>query len=185
MRGLTLVLAAGTLVISSCSRPAAVATRSSLPVPTRGPVSRADSLELSTVIFRTAIEHATRTSYRAPHPRLVCLAAGEQRSADPFPEVIAALQSIDSLVVRPMSACRREPLGSFAASTRTPLVVDTLTGKRGIMISASNPRFADDGTLTVEVGYYEHGLSSAGWTCTGRRQSIGWAITTCRMTRIS
>jgi hypothetical protein len=73
------------------------------------------------------------------------------------------------MLIRPISACRTEPLRGSRRGV--PLVVDTVTGKRGISVSASEPVFASDGTFTVEMRYYEHGLSAAGWTCTGRRRS--------------
>jgi hypothetical protein len=82
-----------------------------------------------------------------------------------------------------MSACTTEPLRGASAPS---LVVDTLTGKRGISISATDPVFEDDGTFTVETHYYQNGLSSAGWECRGRRViDERWEITTCKMLWIS
>ncbi len=150
---------------------------------TVGPLSEADSLQLAIVIFTTAVEHGTRTSYRASHPRLVCVAHGVREWTDPPEAVLAHLREIDSLIVQPISACEQQPLDN--APPGPPLIVDPLTGRRGIRVSASDPRFAADGSFTVELGYYEHGLSAAGWTCTGRRLDGGWEITECRMDWIS
>ena len=155
--------------------------------PTTGP----DSAALWGVIFRAAVDSGLRTSYPAARPRLVCVAFHRSVRADgtvealsdPPAGVIATLAQIDSLIVRPVSACRLEPLGD--GLSEIPLMVDALTRKRGIRVSASSPQFAPNGSFTVLLGYYEHGLSSAGWTCTGRRGRVTWEITTCRMDWIS
>jgi hypothetical protein len=157
------------------------------------PVSAADSLALSITVYNAAFRNGVETAYRAP---LVCVRGlrpppdpgdGPRESfqkrqvatADPPLAVLAALQKDRAMIVRPMSACRTEPLGEFNRSISTSLVVDTLTGERGISISASMPVFAKDGTFSFVTEYYQHGLSGGGWRCEGRRERDAWIIVKC------
>ena len=141
-----------------------------------GPTSAADSLDLAIAIFRAATERGTYTAHPAPLPRLVCLARSGEGEADPPAAVLAALKQIDTLLVRPMSACRHQP-----APRRTPTVTDTLTGQRGISIWAAAPKFTrGDGSFEVRLGYGEHGRSAAVWQCTGRRHDGRWEVSACR-----
>src|SRR5687768_16914224 len=77
------------------------------PRPYGAPTNAADSLELTVAIFRAAIAHGTRTAQPAPLPRLVCLGRIGGWDEDPPIGVVDALQQIDTLIVRPVSACRR------------------------------------------------------------------------------
>ena len=149
-----------------------------------GPRTYSDSLALAISIYSVALTNGTQTAHAADHAQLVCV-KGTQPNADPPAAVLAALQSNRTLLIRPMSACRQEPLGG-PAPRGASLVVDTLTGKRGIWVSAGVPVFNADGTFGVETRYYQHGLSGAGWQCRGKRRSDGgWEITTCTMLWIS
>jgi len=149
---------------------------------TSAPTSAADSLELAIVILRSAIQNGVTTAYPATLPRLVCVATLDPR-ADPPPSALPMLASPDSFVIRPQSACRVDSLPS--SLTEQPLILDTLTGQRGIEVSASNPTFLQDGSFVVRLYYYEHGLSSAAWTCTGRRVASGWQIESCTLNWVS
>ena len=82
-----------------------------------------------------------------------------------------------------MSVCKVDPIPR--EMPRASLVVDTLTGKRGISVGADAPVFNDDGTFSVNVEYYQHGLSSAFWACSGRRTTDGWKIESCNLEWIS
>src|SRR5687768_311372 len=88
-------------------------------------VSAADTLALAVTIFRVAFSNGTQTAHAAAQPELVCVGRASELG-DPPTAVIDSLQSGRTLLVRPISACRREPLGR---STRgVSLMVDTLTG---------------------------------------------------------
>ena len=148
------------------------------PLPFGAPASAADSLALTIAIFRAATAHGTRRAHAAPLPRLVCLVRGRTWTLDPPAEVVAALQRIDTLLVRPMSACRPEP-----GPRRTAILADRITGRRGISIWASAPRFTrGDGSFEVDLGYGEHELSAALWKCTGRKRDGKWEVTACNVT---
>jgi hypothetical protein len=152
-----------------------------VPQPTKlytGPTSAADSLNLTIAIYRAATAQGTSTALPAPLPRLVCLGRFGAWNADPPAGVLTALQQIDTLLVRPISACRHQP-----APRRTPTLTDTLTGRRGIAVWASEPRFArGDGSFEVDLGYGEHGLSAAVWKCTGRKRDGRWEVSACIVT---
>lgn len=162
---------------------AGLVTGMPLSVQAQGPTTRADSVALVIAIYGVAFTNGTQTAHAATLPDLVCV-QGPRPGVDPPRAVLDALQRDRSLLVRPMSACKTEPLGG--ATRGISLVVDTLTGKRGISVSAGEPKFEADGSFTVETGYYQHGLSGAGWLCRGRRRSDqGWEITSCTMRWIS
>jgi hypothetical protein len=147
-----------------------------------GPTTGADSLALMNAIYLVALSNGTQTAHAATGPEVVC-ARGLRPDSDPPAAVIDALQKDRSLLIRPMSACIQEPVRSTRDGS---LVVDTLTGKRGISISVTEPVFAADGSFKFDTGYYQHGLSSAGWTCFGRRRSDqAWEVTRCTMNWIS
>ena len=158
------------------------------------PKSAADTLALTLTIYTAAFTNGTQTAHAAAAPELVCVRgltthpldqplARMESQLDPPAAVLNALQKDRALLVRPMSACRREPLRPGTGSMS--LVVDTLTGKRGISISASTPVFGPSGTFFFTTGYYEHGRSAGGWTCEGRRERDSWVITKCEMRWIS
>jgi hypothetical protein len=149
----------------------------------RAPSTGEDSLQLNILILRTAVSLGTESAHPASLPRLVCLSQVGPEGPDPSPATIAALQQPDSLVLRPVSHCRQDLLN--ATPTDIPLLVDTLTSKRGIRVSASQPVFASDGTFTVYLEYYEHRRSAGGWGCIGRREQSGWRITECKLSWIS
>lgn len=148
-----------------------------------GSAAQAGGLELTEVVFRSAVEHALRTASREPAPRLVCLSRSEREAIDPSPAVVASLQRVDSLVVRPISGCRFDAVNRWM--TGHPLMLDTLTGQRGIKVWAAEPRVLEDRTFTVDIGYYAHGRSAAHWVCQGRRGSAGWEVSDCQLVRIS
>lgn len=145
--------------------------------------SATDSLALAVTIYRVAFSNGTQTAHGVAKPELVCV-RGNPWTADPPLAIVDSLQRGTTHLLRPNSACRQDRPTSAARGVS--LVVDTLTGKRGISIAASEPVFSADGTFTFETNYYEHGLSSASWDCSGRR--VGperWEIVACRLTRIS
>lgn len=97
--------------------------------------------------------------------------------------VLLALRDSTTRLLRSAPGCRVEPL---RGSTRgQALVVDTLTGARGILIRANLTKVADDGTFAFTTSYYEHGLSAGDWNCTGERRGKVWTVTSCILTRIS
>jgi hypothetical protein len=147
------------------------------------PATGADTLQLTIVILQTAVSLGIKTAYSASLPRLICVSLKGTGESDPSPAALAALQKPDSLVLRPISACRNSAKDTLR--TDVPLLIDTVSGQRGISVSASQPLFGSDGTFRTEIGYYEHGLSSAGWTCIGRREPAGWRVTSCKMNWIS
>jgi hypothetical protein len=172
------LLASGSACRGTSSRQAPV------PAPTppavNGPVSAADSLELFKAIYAVAFTNGTGTAHSAKLPDVVCV-QGYPPATDPPPSIITALQENRTLIVRKFSACTMAPM--TASESR---VIDTLTGKRGISISVSALVFTDADNFTVNTGYYQHGLSAAGWTCVGRRTSDRrWEITRCTMRWIS
>lgn len=146
------------------------------------PATPADSISLMIAIYEVALTNGIRTAHAAALPELVCV-RGLGGVGDPPQAVLDALAKKSALLVRPLSACRIEPLREISSVS---LVVDTLTGKRGISISAGEPKFEPDGSFTVDIGYHQHGLSGASWLCEGRRRSDnGWEMTSCQMRGIS
>ena len=139
-----------------------------------------DTLAVLTVLYRRAFELGLRTAHASEKPALVCIAAGR---SDPVASFVSTLADSSSLLVRPASACRTEPLG--IPSTSGSLVVDTLTGRRGIKINVFNLAFPTADAYSAHITYWENGLSGAYWECTGRRQRGRWDIPSCRMTSIS
>jgi hypothetical protein len=107
----------------------------------QGPTSAADSLALMQAIYRVAFSNGTQTAHAAALPELVCV-KGQPPNTDPPQVVLDTLQAGRVLLVRPMSACTIDP--RVTARSSTSLVVDTLTGKRGISIAAAAPKFASD-----------------------------------------
>ena len=149
----------------------------------QAPSTRADSVALLITIYGVAFTNGTQTAHSAGLPEVVCV-QGQRPRVDPPREVLDALQKDRTVLVRPMSACKTQ--GLLNAPRGTSLVVDTLTGKRGITVHAGEPTFDADGSFTVQTSYYQHGLSAADWVCKGRRRSDqSWEITSCTMTRIS
>jgi hypothetical protein len=160
----------------------------------QGPSTAADSLALTLTIYATAFTNGTQTAHADRLPEVVCVRGlttsaldrplGRTESEqDPPAAVLTALRKDRALLVRPMSACRREPLRAGTGSMS--LVVDTLTGKRGISISASTPVFRPSGTFTFTTSYYQGGRSAGGWTCEGRRERDAWVVTKCELGWIS
>lgn len=141
-----------------------------------------DSLAMMIAAYTTAFTNGTGTAHGAAKPEVVCVQGLAARS-DPPAEVVAALQKDRTMLVRPMSGCRIEPLSG--ATRSVSLVVDTLTGKRGISIGVSSLVVSDDGSFTFRTGYYQHGLSAASYKCEGRRDRGAWVVTACKLEWIS
>ena len=162
---------------------AVFATPAMLAAQSVGPQTRADSISLAIAIYEVAVSNGTQTAHSDAKAALVCV-GGFQRATDPPAEVLEALRARRTLLIRPLSACKREPLGSESGGGS--LVVDTLTGARGISVSSTAPVFDAEGVFVVNTRYYEAGLSAGEWRCRGRRRPDGaWAITTCTMLWIS
>jgi hypothetical protein len=64
-------------------------------------------------------------------------------------------------------------------------VAERATGRRGLVIWVGTPERDSTGALTVSVGYYEHGLSAAGWSCAVRQTQDEWFVNACVMRWIS
>jgi|GEM_PF-6526492 len=146
----------------------------------QAPRTAADSLAAMTVMYKKAVDNGMRTAHAAQKPTLICV-AGFQNA--PPPALLAALSKSDGLLFRAASACRIEPVRS--PSTGQSLVVDTLTGRRGIEIRVTQVSFGESGALFFQTHYYENGRSAADWDCTGARRGETWEIVSCLMTRIS
>jgi hypothetical protein len=149
----------------------------------QGPGTRADSLALAIAIYEVAVSNGTQTAHADTTPALVCV-GGNQPATDPPAEVLEALRARRTLLIRPLSACKTEPLSREGWGRS--LVVDTLTGARGISVSATAPTFGAKSAFVFNTHYYQNGLSAGEWQCRGKRRSDGgWAITTCTMLWIS
>ena len=159
---------------------AGVVTASSVGAQSAAPQSRVDSAALMTALYRTAFANGARTAHALERPALVCVGGA---SGDPSAAIVAALADSTPLLVRPRSACRVEPLSS--PSTGKSLVVDTLTGRRGVVITVDGLAFDANGAFTFRTTYYENGSSAADWDCAGRRVGARWEVTSCRMSRIA
>ena len=146
-----------------------------------------DSVALAVAVFRTAIVQGQLTAHGGAVPEVLCLARApwqrpDGKSADPDSAVVARIRE-KTPTARPMSACRVDPLGS--AVRNTSLVVERATGRRGLVIWAAPPQADVMGAVTVLIGYYEHGLSAADWSCAVRRAHDEWIVNACTMLRIS
>ena len=146
----------------------------------QAPRTAADSLAAMTVTYRQAVDNGMRTAHASEKPTLICVAGFEN---GPPPALLAAMNNSDGLLYRASSACRIEPLRS--PSTGRSLVVDTLTGRRGLEVRVSRVTFGANGSLLFQTSYYENGRSAADWDCIGARRGETWEIVSCRMTRIS
>ena len=147
-----------------------------------------DSVALGVAVFRTAIVQGQLTAHGGAVPEVLCLARSPWHgvgpsSADPDSAVVAQIHT-KTPTVRPMSACMVEPLGTNAVRN-TSLVVERATGRRGLVIWAATPQRDSTGALTVRIGYYEHGLSAADWSCAVRQANDEWIVNACRMLSIS
>ena len=150
----------------------------------RGADSR-DSVALAVAVFRTAIVHGQLTAHGGSIPEVLCLAVAQrvgQRFGEPDSTVVARVR-VQTPTVRPMSACRIDPLRG--AADHSSLVVERETGRRGLVIWMDTPKPDSTGALTVHVGYYEHGLSAADWICAVRPGEADWIVNACRMISIS
>ncbi len=148
----------------------------------RAVITAADSALIETVVYTTALLNGTGTAHASDGPEVICV-AGWSPTADPTPSVIELLQRVRASLVRPKSACYVEPL--LLGQGGKSLVVDSLTRKRGISISVSFPTIEADSTLVFETGYYQNGLSSAGWRCRSRRTADHWEVAECQLLWIS
>jgi hypothetical protein len=137
-------------------------------------------------VLRTAVREGMYTAHGANPPALVCIGlAGSaplgpgylEQLADPPITLVNQLQRGRTLDIRPSSACRLQH--SEGAPRHTSLVVEPRSGKRGILVWVQDPLRQPDGTYSVELGYFEHGLSAANWKCTVRRQPPGWEVAPC------
>jgi len=151
---------------------------------------RADTA-LIAAILRTAVREALYTAHGAQPPQVVCVAIdtvaaaeGPFKFVDPPASVIADLQRGRSLLIRASSACRMLPPDA-SRPPRTPLVVDGVTGKRGIRVWMRTPQWAGPQTFTVQVGYDEHELSGGWWRCTMRKRSGSWEVAGCQLLGIA
>ena len=144
-----------------------------------------DSVAVAVAAFRAAIVQGQLTAHGGAVPEVLCLArspAGHGNYTDPDSIVVARIQD-QTPTARSFSACRIDPLGS--APRNTSLVVERATGRRGLVIWVGTPERDSTGALTVTVGYYEHGLSAAGWSCAVRRTQDEWFVNACVMRWIS
>ncbi len=147
------------------------------------PWTSADRTALTVAIYARALANGMRTAHAAAPPEGVCV-QGMRPRTDPSEAVINAHRKDGEILVRPMSACVTEGLGGEPPGAS--LVIDTLTGKRGIRISATAPTFNVDGTFTFQTRYYQNGRSAGDWRCAGRRRGMRqWEIISCRLERIS
>ena len=140
----------------------------------------ADSLAAMTVMYQQAVGNGMRTAHASGKPTLICIAGFEN---GPPPVLFAAMNISNELLFRTSSACRIETPQS--PSTGRSLVVDTLTGRRGIEVRVSRVTFGANGSLLFQTSYYENGRSAADWDCIGARRGDTCEIVSCRMTRIS
>ena len=145
-----------------------------------GSLTAPDSIALLTAVYGTALNNGLRTAHANERPALVCV---DGLSGSRLDAVLAALRDSTQRLVRPASACRVEP--RRGSPRGRSLVVDTLTGARGIMIRAALLHLVDDRSVTFTTTYYEHGLSGADWVCIGQRRGRLWTIVSCTLTRIS
>jgi hypothetical protein len=153
------------------------------------PAARASSAaqpDLVVAVLQTAIRYALDTAYR---PEVVCVSdlndgrAGEARELDPPAAVLSRLTVPRDILLRPISGCRQEPL---SRPVNRQLVVDTLTGKRGLRVRATAPIFTSRTSFTVRLGYYQGGLSAAEWICDGTvSRDSGVEITRCKLDWVS
>lgn len=143
-----------------------------------------DSLALLIAVYGAAFSNGTRTAHAAALPELVCI-RGIGPAVDPPAGVLEAMRRGRTILVRPMSVCRVEPPGADRRQSGNSLVIDTLTGKRGISIHASAPKFDSDSTFSFDTDYYQHGLSAGGFTCIGRRERGTWVVMRCDLRWIS
>lgn len=146
---------------------------------------------LIAAILRTAVREALYTAHGAEPPQVVCVAIdtvaaaeGPFKLIDPPASVIADLQHGRSLLIRASSACRMLP-PEAPRGRRTRLIVDGVTGKRGIKVWMRTPQPVGAQTFTVEVGYDEHELSGGWWRCTMRKRSGTWEVAGCQLLGIA
>jgi len=157
--------------------------------PAASPVT-ADTALIAAVL-RTAVREALYTAHGAEPPQVVCVAIdtvvaaeGPFKLIDPPASVIADLQRGRSLLIRASSACRMLP-PEAARRPRTRLIVDGVTGKRGIKVWMRTPQPVGAQTFTVEVGYDEHELSAGWWRCTMRKRAGAWEVAGCQLLGIA
>ena len=145
----------------------------------QGSLTTADSVSLLIAAYGTALNNGLRTA-ADKQPGVVCVDGLSDSLRD---DVLTALRDSTQRLLRPVLACRVEPLRSSVRGRS--LVVDTLTGNRGIIIHATILQMADNGTFAFRTSYYEHGSSGADWNCEGQKRGQFWAVVSCRLTRIS
>lgn len=85
--------------------------------------------------------------------------------------------------VRPVSACERKPY-EFAPNPPT-LVFERATGAPALIIWIGPVAEHGQDVAIARVGYYENGLSSAGWRCTLVSRDSRWTVRECTMEWIS
>jgi hypothetical protein len=145
-----------------------------------------DSVALSVATFRAAIVQGQLSAHGGAVPEVLCLARASGGHgggySDPDSVVVARVRQ-QTPAARSVSECRIDPLGS--APHNTSLVVERATGRRGLVIWVGTPARDSTGALRVSVGYYEHGLSAAGWSCAVRRTGDEWFVNACVMLWIS
>jgi hypothetical protein len=151
-----------------------------------GIVAPIDSTALAVAVFRTAIVQGQLTAHGRAIPEVLCLATASRRAGQRYGEpdsIVVARVREQVQMVRPISACRIDPLQG--APWNTSLVVETATGRRGLVIWVDTPQRDSTGAVTVHIGYYEHGLSGADWMCAVRAGQTDWIVNACRMISIS
>jgi hypothetical protein len=147
-----------------------------------------DSVALTVAMFRAAIVQGQLTAHGGAVPEVLCLARSTSSRgvggnySDPDSIVVARVRQ-QSPTARPVSECRIDPLDS--APHNTSLVIERATGRRGLVIWVGALERDSTGALTVPLGYYEHGLSAAGWSCAVRRTQDEWFVNACVMRWIS
>jgi hypothetical protein len=141
--------------------PRAVAAQSGAPGSAR------DSVAFSIAVLQYALDSLA-------HDDMACVA---DAGRDPTPRVLAAIAPARSRIVRPLSACRVD--SKRRPGDSTSLVVDTLTGRRGVRVEWNALTFDAAGGFVVGVVAYRNGLSATAWRCTGGRRARAWVVRAC------
>jgi hypothetical protein len=157
---------------------------SASPVAAQGWLTPGDSIAMLITAYETAFRNGLGTAHGSNDTTgVVCVDAPEgMLLAD---TVLTTLQASRRVLVRRSTACRRDATSDFGHSVSRSLMIDTLTGRRGIRISVGKITVSADGNFSFETTYWQHMLSSAGYACKGRRRGAGWEVSECKMMWIS
>ncbi|MBT8396810.1 MAG: TonB family protein [Gemmatimonadetes bacterium] len=116
--------------------------------------------------------------------RALCIGIGPDLPlVDPPPGIFDRFRSMD-LPIHPASHCAVDILHSDGESS-TPRLVLLETEQPAIVLWADIvfPGGAD--TVHLDAGYYEDGLSSAGYRCEAEKTPEGWRVSGCTLVSIS